>query len=239
MLIVTAGLIIQHTSRPADSELVSTADWCPYFLRILQTHSDAGMEFHDGRQGSIFWNDYLIIERAAQVRSIGRPLRVGGAESVKGLEFFTNLEELYLSVIGSIQSIDFSHNMALTRLDLFASELTELDISNNHKLQTLIISGSNLQEINVTNNLALSNLQITYSLLTTLDISNNANLHRLDVSNNQLERLDISNNGMIEWLDTSGNNMYSPDAVIGWQEIGLSWQYKNDGNGILIFWPQR
>jgi len=230
---------MQHTARPADSELVSTADWCPNFLRILQSFSDDGMQMHDGRIGPIFWNDYLIIERAAQVQRLSHTLRAWEVESLKGLEYFPNLEELYLDLFrSSIQTVDFSHNAALIRLDIISSELEELDISNNHRLQTLTIESSSLQEIDVANNRMLSHLRITYSSLATLDLSNNANLHRLDVSNNQLESLDISNNNMLEWLDVSGNNMHSPDDVLGWQEIGLSWQCKSDEKGVLIFWPQ-
>ena len=98
-------------------------------------------------------------------------LNDSGLSSLKGIEFFTNLEELYcyrnnltaldvssnsaLKILhcsdNPIKSLDISNNVNLTKLYVYRCELEALDLRNNLKLDTLFCSGNHLTELELSN----------------------------------------------------------------------------------------
>lgn len=67
--------------------------------------------------------------------SIVSKISVGdGVESLKGLEYFTKLQNLAFSRCGEV---DLSHNPDLTDLNCSYSDITELDLSKNTNLEFL------------------------------------------------------------------------------------------------------
>ena len=105
-----------------------------------------------------------------------------GITNLKGIEYFTSLEELYCSE-NQLTALDVSKNTALNELWCDANQLTALDVSKNT---------------------ALTRLNCYENQLTALDVSKNTALTDLDCRNNQLTSLDISNTDM-SGLDCDGN----------------------------------
>jgi len=239
VLLVLIGVMVvtRIPSRPPDSELVSTADWCPYFVRDLQAQSKAGTLGTFGvRSEPIFWDDYVIIKRAAQVLNI--ELRSREIQSLKGIEYFPRLEGLTLDS-KRLTQLDLSHNVALESAQVFAPLLTAINISNSVLLLRLDLMNTALMELDVSNNERLGMLFVGTSQLTALNVSHNTNLRWLEVSRSQLTGLDVSRNKMLRWLDVSYNNMRSPSDVVGWEDIGLRLRREpGDAEMNFVFHPQ-
>lgn len=79
-------------------------------------------------------------------------------QSLKGIEFFTSLQKLYLAW-QSIGSLDISHNTKLTSLTCIHCGLSSLDVSQNTALVTLDCSANGgLTSLKVSPNSSLKNL---------------------------------------------------------------------------------
>ena len=81
-----------------------------------------------------------------------------GITSIKGVEHFNALEELYCGY-NQLTALDVSKNTALKLLSCYSNQLTALNVSKNTKLETLDCS---------------------YNQLTGLDVSKNTGLQKLD-----------------------------------------------------------
>ena len=158
--------------------------------------------------------------------------------SLAGIEYFTALEELFVSgnqltvldvsnnpaleglwISGNnLTTLDVSHNPALIYLSARSNNLTTIDVSNNPALKSLSIDSNNLTTLDVSHNPALEWLFVGDNNLTTLDVSNNPQLRALRVEGNNLTTLDVSNNPLLGALLVSHNDMESPDDVIGWRD---------------------
>lgn len=239
VLVVLIGILLAMRIpwRPPDNELISTTDWCPYFVKSLQAQSEAGIMGTFGiRSEPIFWGDYLIIERAAQVLRANFMIREN--QSLKGIEHFTGLEWLEIDSM-RLTHLDLSHNTRLKSVKIWAKELTALDVSNSPLLHSLDILSSNLRELDVSNNTRLARLIVGSSQITALDVSQNTNLRWLEILRSQLTGLDVSNNKLLRRLNVSYNNMHSPSDVVGWEELGLTLRREEgSGEGYFVFFPQ-
>ena len=87
--------------------------------------------------------------------------------SLKGIEFFPNLTELYC-VGNQLTELDMSQNKELQTLDCVVNQLTELDVSQNKKLKKLQCSANQLTELDVRSNTALERLSCKENQLTEL-----------------------------------------------------------------------
>ena len=135
--------------------------------------------------------------------------------SLKGIEYFANLEELkcddflclksldvskntklkYLNCnFCGLSSIDLSKNTELIKLDIANNALTSLDVNNNTKLEELICHSNKLTSLNLSKNVALKKLECEWNQLTSLDISNNVNLTEMYCDNNKFSILINENN---------------------------------------------
>lgn len=242
VLVVLTGILLAMRIpwRPPDNELISTTDWCPYFVKSLQAQSEAGIMGTFGiRSEPIFWGDYLIVERAAQV--LRANFMIGEIQSFEGIEHFTRLEDLEIDNgrFGRLTHLDLSYNTALKSVKIWAKELTALDVSNSPLLHRLDVLSSKLRELDVSNNTRLAMLIVGSSQITALDVSQNTNLGWLEISRSRLTGLDVSNNKMLRRLNVSYNNMHSPSDVVGWEELGLTLR-REEGNGEMyfVFFPQ-
>lgn len=77
--------------------------------------------------------------------------------SLKGIEFFTALKELWCYV-NQLTSLDVSKNTELTKLICYANQLTSLDVSKNTALTALDCQSNQLTSLDVSKNTALINL---------------------------------------------------------------------------------
>ena len=128
--------------------------------------------------------------------------------SLKGIEFFPNLTELYC-VVNQLTELDMSQNKELQTLDCVVNQLTELDVSQNKKLKKLQCSANQLTELDVRSNTALERLSCKENQLTELDVSNNTALMKLYCGKNQLTELDLSQNSKLIDLDCGNNQLTS------------------------------
>ena len=112
--------------------------------------------------------------------------------SLKGIEFFPNLEEIQLW-FGKLTTIDVSHNPKLESLYLdTGNRLTSLDVSHNPKLTGLTFYGDGIKTLDLSHNLELQYLNIASIGLTTLDLSHNRKLESLGAYGNELTSIDLS-----------------------------------------------
>ena len=153
----------------------------------------------------------------------------GRIKSLKGLEYFTELEEL-ICAGNALSELDLRNNTKLKKLDCSANILSNLDLSSNKYLTTLSCKYNKLSELGLSNNTELNNLFCSYNSLYSLNISNNTALRsincdanilsNLDLSCNQclttlncaynkLSELDLSNNTELNNLDCSYNSLYN------------------------------
>ncbi len=150
---------------------------------------------------------------------------------LKGIEYFTNLEELncndsnlteidlskntklkYLECDGNaLASLDVSKNTALISLSCSENKLTSIDVSQNAELVALFCLGNQFTNLDISSNAELEHLNCSYNNLTNIDVSNNAKLMRLNCSENQITALDVTNNPEIDVLICSYNQLSEID----------------------------
>ena len=132
-------------------------------------------------------------------------------KSLKGIEFFTNLEELDCSGNDIISYLSFPNNPNLVTLNCNNMKLKNLDVSNNPNLTILRCDYSGLSSLNVSHNPKLEILLCSMNSLHSLDVSNNPNLESLWCYINQLSEIDVSHNPKLRQLRCWRNNISSLD----------------------------
>lgn len=106
-----------------------------------------------------------------------------GITSLKGIEAFVNLTELYC-YDNNLSTLDLSKNTALTELWCWDNNLRTLDLSKNTALTFLSCFGNKLTALNVDKNTKLEYLHCQYNLLVELDVSKNVKLDYLFCDSN-------------------------------------------------------
>ncbi len=138
--------------------------------------------------------------------------------TVKGIEFFPNLERLYVpgtqyrdpqsgeyTFNGQLTSIDLSGNPNLTLLQCDYNRLAELELGGNTNLTNLYCRCNLLTDLDVSSNTALRYLWCGGNQLTDIDVSNNPSLQSFSIYNNQISSLDVSGNTALTMLECSYN----------------------------------
>ena len=97
---------------------------------------------------------------------------------LKGLEYFTELEELHFSGNG----------------------VTELDVSSNTKLRRLTCSYNQLSSLDLSNNTLLENLDCSHNKIKELDLHNNPELFQLYAGNNSITSIDLTDCPLLKHL---------------------------------------
>ena len=164
-----------------------------------------------------------------------------GVSSLKGIEYFTNLKDLwcvennltnldiskntkltYLNCgTNQLTSLDVSHNTELTLLDCGFNQLTHLDVSKNPKIYYLNFYKNNLTKLDISKNPKLYILICGFNQLTSLDVSKNPKLAGLYCNNNQLTSLDVSKNPDLIELNCDNNQLTSLDVSKNTKLAGL------------------
>ena len=161
-------------------------------------------------QSESYGKDYVLTpEEISVIKSLY--LINNGITSLKGIEYFTALTELFCYG-NQLTSLDLSKNTALTRLVCLENQLTSLDVSKNTALEYLDCSINQLTSLDVSKNTALTSLYCGLNELTSLDVSKNTALTELDCYENQLTSLDVSKNTALEYLKCSTNLLTSLDV---------------------------
>ena len=164
-------------------------------------------------EGQVIPNKYL-----PQMKTL--LLSKKGIRSLKGIEYFPNLEvlacdeneltEIDVSKNANLRTlecgsnrikvIDVTHNTKLTGLGCSYNQLTNIDVVNNTELRYLICNGNQLVSINVAHNPVLDRLGVNDNKLTELDVTNNPKLRCLYCDGNELKELNLRYNNQLEEL---------------------------------------
>lgn len=186
--------------------------------------------------------DNVLTEAEAKavtkIEFVGLTSKDDPALNMKGIQYFTNLEELscggnfltsldltantkltYLNAYdNNIKVIDLSKNTALTEVYLGNNQLGALDVSKNTKLEYLDVCNfetgtNNLKELDVSKNTKLIGLGISRNKITSLDISNNLALQYLYCEDNAISSLDVTKHKNLIELFCCGNTITKLDIT--------------------------
>lgn len=138
----------------------------------------------------------------------------------------------FMAYATKLETVDFSNNRNLTRLELLGARttsvnvngatdleflringgsMTSLDLSTQGKLDSLTITSNKLASINLAALSSLTYLELTNNRLTSIDLSKNPSLRSVYIQGNELTSLDTSNNPALEHLKASSNDFASMD----------------------------
>lgn len=139
-------------------------------------------------------------------------------KSLKGIQYFSNLEKLKLSSLVELTSLDVSNFKKLKYLDIDNNALTLLDVSGLEYLETLLCKGSPIVSLNTKNCIRLKKIHCFPCQLTSIDVSGCVNLMELDCCGNgyyfrnQLLSLDLSDCRSLSILNCWRNRLTSLDV---------------------------
>lgn len=157
----------------------------------------------------------------------------GTLKSMKGLEYFINLEELKchsnlltelnvstlkkLKVLecheNYLTSLKLTSNTNIEYLKCYTNEIIELDLKNQKLLKELDCSNNRFSTLNVEEQKELTNLTCGFLKLTSLDVTKNTALKSLHCQDNSLTSLDVSQNTSLTSLHCGGNKLTSLDVA--------------------------
>jgi hypothetical protein len=119
--------------------------------------------------------------------------------SLKGFEYFPNLEKLHLIRIyyndyENLLDLDVSKNAALTELNIRFANIKTVNVSGNPLLKVLRANDLELKTLDLSHNTQLKFLDVNHSSITELDLRHNTGLEILDVSYSSIKELDLAKN---------------------------------------------
>lgn len=154
----------------------------------------------------------LTEEKANNVTSLyAMKQDIQGIKSVKGIEWFKNLDMLEVSW-QELAEIDVSHNPELYGLILMHNQLTSIDVTKNKELEYLNLADNRLTALDLSENKALEDLWVYKNQLTSLDLSGNPNIIQVICCSNQIKgkamddliaSLPSDHGGLLKGIDTS------------------------------------
>ena len=132
-------------------------------------------------------------------------------ESLKGIEYFTNL--VYLDCANNpISELNLNANTALTYLDCSYNNLTSLDISAHTALKLLDCRNNRLSVLNISTNTALEELYCQGNSITALNTSTNEALKVLVCRENPITELDLTANTALISFDCQSTDIVTIDV---------------------------
>ena len=140
----------------ADSDIVTAA-----FIKIVDGVAVDTFNFPDKNFRDVVKtfdtddNNILSDTEIATVKEI--ECKRMGITSLKGIEYFTALEDLYC-YDNELTELDLSQNIKLEELNCSTNRLTVLDLSQNPKLKMVICSDNALTALDLSSNSKLTNL---------------------------------------------------------------------------------
>lgn len=140
--------------------------------------------------------------------------------------------ESFVIYASKLETVDFSNNRNLTKLELLGARMknlnvngatdleylrvnggsmTSVDLSTQSELKELTITSNKLSSINLTNLSRLNLLELTGNSLTSIDLTKNPSLLEVYIGNNKLASLDTSKNPALEHLKAPSNGLTTID----------------------------
>ena len=205
-LVLLTGLVLVGCDKSKESvqtdddfdicSVMEDVEFKAYCLENFDTNNDGKLSLTEGEKIA-----NIDIQQSSK----------GTITSLKGIEYFMNLEALLCSS-NLITSLDVSKNTALTKLECSGNLLTSLDVSGCTTLNTLYCSSNHLASLDVSNCTALSNLYCSSNQLTSLDVSGCTALTKLECGSNLLTALDVNGCTALKALDCHSNRLTSLDV---------------------------
>ncbi|MCM1286037.1 MAG: hypothetical protein NC213_06085 [Acetobacter sp.] len=112
-------------------------------------------------------------------------------KTLKGIEFFTNLTNLYCGRIG-LEELDVTQLSKLTTISCGGNYLTTLDLSKNFNLITVQCSDNDLEELILPENSKINMLHCYANNLTSIDTKRLSNITAFRCDQNKLTELDLT-----------------------------------------------
>lgn len=166
-------------------------------------------KFVSGKDIDTDQNGFLSDEEIAKVKEIN--VENKGIKSLKGIEFFTELETLNCAR-NELKELDVTKNTKLTYLQTRNNLLTTLDVTKNVELKVLRCNDNQLTALDVTKNTKLTYLGVWTNKLTVIDVSKNSELQYLDCTSNNITAIDVSKNTKMLKFGFWGNKISSIDV---------------------------
>ena len=140
-------------------------------------------------------------------------------ESMKGIEYFTNLTVLSCLNFYKLKNLDVSNMPNLVILECsitttggYNSALEYLDVSKNINLQRLGLQGfAGIKTMDVSKNINLQRLDLNSTRIETLDVSKNIELLFVNLDRTGIKTLDVSKNIKLWCLYLSSTEMQTLD----------------------------
>ena len=131
--------------------------------------------------------------------------------SLEGIQFFVSLNSL-ICTRNTLDSLDVSKNLALTKLWCNVNQIKTLDVRKNVALQDLDIDQNLISAIDLSMNANLKRLNIFQNLFSSIDVSRNPALEDFYCSSNRLTSMDVSHNLHLKTLVCAYNRIQTLDA---------------------------
>jgi len=130
-----------------------------------------------------------------------------GIRNLQGIEAFKNLDKLYASSNGDLDTMDLSENTGLEVLDVSFTELASVNLTENFKLRELDCFSCNflVTLIYPDNGGVLEDINLSNTLLTAINASILPKLKYVACRNIKATELDFSNNPLFIQLFADNN----------------------------------
>ncbi|MBP5491563.1 MAG: DUF4214 domain-containing protein [Clostridiales bacterium] len=135
-----------------------------------------------------------------------------GVTSVKGVEYFVNLQGLWCRD-NKIKSLDVTNLKDLRGLWCSNNPLTSLDLTQNPELLWVYCYDCNLTALDLTHNPKMAYVEVNTNPITSLDLSQCPELEHLTCGSCELTYLDVSKNPKLSHLDAFRNHLTSLDVT--------------------------
>ncbi|MBR4783334.1 MAG: InlB B-repeat-containing protein [Bacteroidaceae bacterium] len=157
-----------------------------------------------GQTLSKTYDEQFIHSEVTGVTSID--LRDKGITSLKGIEYYTKLQGLYVSD-NSLTSLDLSKNPLLERLNCSNNAITSLKLPTTDALRSVLCEGNRLTSLNLSAYPNLETVNCTNNKLTSLKLPTNAPLKEVLCHNNQLTSLKLPASTELTFISCYGNQI--------------------------------
>ena len=181
-LLGTHGAIVQAKSIDIDMDTFPDDDFQLYVEYAFDTDRDGKLS--DAERRAV---KEINIGRSSEYK-LG--LEYNNAVSLKGIEYFPNLEKLDCSE-NSIEKLDVSKLKNLKELRCNNNLIRKLNVKNNSKLKLLYCAGNKLKGIDLSKNVNLIKFYGRENQIGKIDLSANRRLTFISVSENKLKKIDL------------------------------------------------
>lgn len=202
------GITIGANNEPLKHAVIFTADGVPVIEDVFPDDSFRAFVSVNIDKDGDGWLDRTEINSITMINCAGTADNRGSIRSLRGIELFANLEQLYCTY-NELPELDLSKNTKLRLLACSNNRLPELDLSKNTALEKVYAHYNNLTALNTERNTKLTGLYLAYNSLTGLALTKNTSLRELEVLGNKITSLDLRANTALEALYCANNQLAS------------------------------